>query len=147
MKKLLISALLLASCVSFAKAKPETTQKQGFRKPANVECPASYQDDNYEEKVETAIKATKTCYDAKALASACAMGTSMDVHIVRHADEKCSERFFKKLSKADKAMYDKLQKKCYEKYGKMEGTMYKSANAFCNLGVTELFDDLFTPAE
>ncbi len=146
-KSMILTILFMANSFVFAKTKSVTETKQGFRKPASVECPAQFGIEDYQEKVDKAISSSSSCYEAKAFAESCAMGSSIDLQIGHSAEKKCANDFLRKLSKVDKDIYQKLLKKCDEKYEKMQGTMYMSASAFCRLDVAALFSNLYTSAE
>lgn len=131
MKKIIVTiGLFLASFQAFA-----------------VDCPVQIGNENYLDKVGSAIKATKSCEEGAAVAEACALGASGDSQIALVAERKCGLDFWTKLSNADKQTYNGLQSKCDNKYKNMQGTMYISFNAFCRLQVARLYSELYTPAE
>ena len=112
-----------------------------------AECPVEMLTDGYLDNVEKAIASKTSCYEAVEIAESCAMGSSMDSAIAGTAEVKCTATFQKKLNRADARTYASLQKKCNDKYKDMQGTMYISAAAFCRLNVSQLYSNLYTPAE
>ncbi len=51
------------------------------------------------------------------------------------------------MSKKDEQTMVYLKNKCNEKYDSMDGSMYRSANAFCHLSIVELFVNLLSKEE
>ncbi len=111
-----------------------------------IECPVTELSD-YQVNVVALIGAAKTCREASNLAESCAMGSSMDVATAGAAMDVCEIDFGTKLKMSEKKTYSSLLRKCNSKYEKMQGTMYMSAAAFCRLDVSQLFSNLYTPAE
>ncbi len=110
------------------------------------ECPVTDLND-YQVNVVALISAAKTCREASDIAESCAMGSSMDVGTVGAAMTVCEVDFGKKLKPSEKKTYSSLLQKCNAKYAKMQGTMYVASAAFCRLSVSQLFSNLYTPAE
>ncbi len=110
------------------------------------ECPVTDLTD-YQTNVITLIEATKTCREAADLAENCAFGSSMDVGTTGAAMNVCEKDFGSKLKKSEQRTYSSLLNKCNSKYANMQGTMYMAAAAFCRLSVSQLYSNLYTPAE
>lgn len=108
-----------------------------------LECPITFGDENYSEKVSSLTLEAKSCWEASEIVSACSLGSSIDVFLVGSAIERC-ERDMTALSKADKASYSYLNQRCDDKYASMQGSMYRSANAFCRLSATKFFNNILT---
>jgi hypothetical protein len=98
-------------------------------------------------KVSKAIETAGDCYKAIEVTESCALGASGDVYTVGEAIKVCEKDFSAKLTKSNRAIYSSLNRQCGKKYEKEEGTMYRSAAAFCSLGVTRLFYQLNTPVQ
>jgi hypothetical protein len=141
MKKIMLLLVLASSC---ALAKEAPKAKQGIRKPASIECPVAFPSENYVDDVEKAINATTSCENAKEMAEACGMGSSIDRDITIVAERKCNLDFYSRLSKSEVSIFEGLQNKCNDKYKNSQGTMYISFTAFCRLNVAALFSSLYT---
>jgi len=109
-----------------------------------LDCPVQAVGPSYIDDVNRAIKTAKTCEDGAQIAEACAMVSSGDAAIAPTAERKCGLDFWKKLTAADKKIYDGLQAKCAAKYKGMDGTMWISASAFCRLNVARLYSELYS---
>lgn len=110
------------------------------------ECPVKFETDNYLEKVAELALNADNCYEASEIVNACALGASGDVYTVGAAINRC-ERDFPVMTPKDTETYLYLKNKCNEKYDGMDGTLYRSMNAFCHLSVTELFYSLLSREE
>ena len=111
------------------------------------DCPVKFGDEMFLDRVTSAIKATKTCVEAGALADACALGASGDAATAVTAERKCGLDFWNKLTPDEKKTYNALQAKCDAKYAGRDGTMYISFIAFCRLSVARLYSDLYVKPE
>jgi hypothetical protein len=111
---------------------------------ADVQCPAAGEDGALGKTVAM-IKAAKSCYDADQIATQCAWGSSADVEIAGAAGDICANAFRGKLTAVDKKAYLTLIHKCQIKYANIQGTMYISAEAFCEESVGKLLSDLYSP--
>lgn len=109
-------------------------------------CPVEFGTDNYLEQVAELAAKAENCYQASEVVGACALGASGDVYTVGSAITRC-ERDIPTMSKKDTETFNYLKTKCNEKYDSMEGTLYRSMNAFCHLSVTKLFVDLLSIEE
>jgi hypothetical protein len=109
---------------------------------ADQSCPVPGEDI---EEVTKQILRKKTCAAAVKLAEACAVGSSRDVGFAGAAAGICERDFAKK--KEDAAIYKQLGARCTAKFESSDGTMYRSAEAFCRLRVAQLLSDLNQPAD
>ena len=113
------------------------------------DCPVTDFDEKYMTNVIDAVEKATSCYEAADIAESCAMGSSMDVAITQPAIKICAADFSTELGKNanDLNAYNKLQDRCEQKYRNMQGTMYRSAAAFCTLDINRLYSLLYTVAE
>lgn len=109
-------------------------------------CPVEFGNDNYLEKVAELATNAGSCWEASEVVEACALGASGDVFTVGAAIGRC-EKDIPAMSRKDKKNYSYLKEKCNAKYDKMDGTMYRSMNAFCHLSVAKLYVDLLSTEE
>lgn len=109
-------------------------------------CPVEFGKDDFLEKVATLATEANSCWEASEIVSACAISASGDVYTVGAAIARCNKDI-PAMSKKDQETYSYLKNKCNEKYDSMEGTMYRSMNAFCHLSVSKLFVDLLSREE
>ncbi|MBC7538955.1 MAG: hypothetical protein H7281_09045 [Bacteriovorax sp.] len=109
-------------------------------------CPIEFGTEDYLGKVADIATNATSCYEASEVVSACALGASGDVYTVSAAIERCSKDI-PEMSTKDTETYNYLGSKCNGKYDSMEGSMYRSMNAFCHLSVTKLFVDLLSKEE
>jgi len=128
MKKVLIMMVILVSMNSYG-----------------GECPIAFGNDDYMDKVLTAIESKKSCTEENEITEACAMGSSMDVQFVNSALKQCTKRVNRSAT-VKKAVYD-ASNLCTKKYARSSGTLAMSARAFCQLEVTMLYDNLLAPPE
>ena len=87
----------------------------------------------------------KSCVDAKDLAERCALGASGDVVTAGAATTICQKDFAKKP--ADHKLFATLSARCNTKFAHEDGTMYRSAAAFCVLEVAALLSGLNLPVD
>lgn len=138
----LASLIALAACTSNGRPLDSTGAGRGKVDGASS-CPiADYDAD----KISEAIDGAGSCYTAAGIAEACAFGSSLDVSFVASATAIC-ERGFAAMTAAHKAAYETLLGKCGAKYENESGTLYRSMNAYCNLEVTHLFNQLYPEPE
>ncbi len=110
------------------------------------ECPVVMRDDRYLDYVIHNIEAANSCWEAKNIAESCALGAGGDVGVVAVAMDVC-ERHMPKLSARELEMKNSMHERCNKKFEDMDGSMYRSATAFCHLSVQEMFVNLYSPAE
>lgn len=107
-------------------------------------CPLPHGPD-FLDRAQKEIRARKTCYQAATYANLCALGSSGDSVIASAAIDVCKQSFAKKPS--DSQLFDQLRQRCTAKFGKEQGTLYVSMNAFCALRAAQLLDDLNQPID
>jgi hypothetical protein len=133
---LLVSALAVvwaaAAWAGPKPAKPDTKSETKVEK----ECPHAY---GAFDKITADMDKAPSCREAMELASACAMGGSSDVQLGAAVQERCERDFLARLNKAQRRAYEADHKRCERKYRRTEGTMYRSAEAFCHAEVAEKF--------
>ena len=106
-----------------------------FASPASAEdCPTS----GYEE-IEKLLADAPSCDKSMKLFEACEYSASGDVGLGEIVIKKCEGDFLGKLSKSERASYDRKIKACWHKYAKEGGTMYRSFEAFCAAGVAQTY--------
>jgi hypothetical protein len=80
------------------------------------------------------INQTKICFQAVYMARNCAWGSSADVGITSAASNICMSEFKKNQPSAESlSVLKNMQSLCSQKYEKLQGTLYVSANAHCYL--------------
>ena len=84
--------------------------------------------------LEDVMAQAPSCAAAYKMFEDCALGGSGDVSLGEAVQEKCEGSFLSKLDAAKKTAYNKQLTACDRKYAKREGTMYRSATAFCRAG-------------
>ncbi len=95
---------------------------------AQIKCPSS------QPEVVKAIDSQKTCYEASQIATSCAYGSTLDLGIIEAASRVCTQNI-ESWPLFHKWIQTNLKKSCLNKYKKESGTMYRSAEAFCQLEV------------
>lgn len=86
------------------------------------------------ELIEKEILSQTTCYQAKAVAENCGLGSSGDVSTAGYAYTICEKELAKaKPSKSNQRLLNTMITTCDKTYENQEGTMYMSFNAFCKL--------------
>lgn len=113
---------------------------------STMECPVAL-GENYFEQVTDLIQKAEGCYFSAELARVCGLGSSIDVEIAGQARAKCEMNFVDRLKKRELADYRRHLEQCFKKYSKEQGTLYLSAQAFCELLVAESFEELYTPVD
>lgn len=125
MKHLFLASLFLLAAPAFAE---------------EIACPSDG------EQLVKNIQSQTSCYEATKLARACAWGSSFDVQVAGSAVEVCAKDY-KKISRADQKILTYMNDKCAKKYEKMQGTMYISMAAFCQLQASEYWAEIYSPVE
>jgi hypothetical protein len=140
----LASLLALAAAACDGTGRPISTTGNGHGKAdGDSSCPiADYDAD----KISAAIDGAGSCYTAAGIAESCAFGSSLDVSFVSSATAIC-QRGFGSMTAADTKTYETMLGKCAAKYENVDGTLYRSMNAYCDLEVTKLFNTLFPEPE
>jgi hypothetical protein len=133
MKKLLIAAVMIVGSLSFA-----------------AECVNEKGEDIYNQPdaFQALIEKADSCYSAKSLAEACAYGSSLDIQTAGAAYGVCATELAKENpSKKLTGLLSNMNQMCDKKYEKVDGTMYRSMNAFCRLSAVEWILGIASPAE
>ena len=138
MKCLLIAATLIITTSAFAGTKPNP--KHG-RKVAQEEIQCA---DSINGIVEQ-VKGAPGCYDAMAVAKACATyGSSADGQIITAAQVVC-EKDFKKITKDDALLKAKMARRCEKICNAIkDGTMCMSFISGCKLTVTNFWAQFYS---
>jgi hypothetical protein len=84
--------------------------------------------------LEDVLGQAPSCVAAYKMFEDCALGGSGDVSLGQAVQEKCEGGFLSKLDAGKKRAYNKQIDACDRKYAKQQGTMYRSAAAFCRAG-------------
>jgi len=88
---------------------------------------------------EEAIRKAPSCRQAYDIMEACAYGATGDTGLGDALRERCEPEFLPKLSKMQRRLYDRTQKRCDEKHARLSGTMYRSMAAFCRARSTAVY--------
>jgi hypothetical protein len=84
------------------------------------------------------IKNAKSCNEATEIANACAWGSSLDVSTAGAAFNVCAKELIKQSpNKKVSELLVTMRNTCTAKYAKLQGTMYRSMNAYCHLSALE----------
>lgn len=89
--------------------------------------------------IQAAVADAQNCRAAGAVARACALGAGGDVALAGSVSQICEKDFFAALGRRDRAAYARQRAACRAKYRNFTGSMYRSAEAFCQAGVAERF--------
>jgi hypothetical protein len=127
---LAISALLLLAPVALAAPKPSTPK----------ECPVT---EHSLDAIEAAIEKTPSCEQSMDIFQACAYVASGDVPLARAVIGKCEDDFLGKLNTGQKRAYEQEIKRCWRKYRREGGTMYRSFEAMCAAAVAQAYSRRF----
>jgi hypothetical protein len=127
---LAISALLLLACVALAAPKPSTPK----------ECPVT---EHSLDAIEAAIAKAASCEQSMDIFQACAYVASGDVPLARAVIGKCEGDFLGKLNTGQKRAYEQEIKRCWRKYRREGGTIYRSFEAMCAAGVAQAYSRRF----
>jgi len=135
--KLLVSlALIFSAPVPHAWAGPKTEKPE-------PQCPHALSE--FDKIGESADKAPR-CSAALALFGACSVGASSDVRLGGAVLARCERDFLKLLNKAQTRSYRAEQARCERKYSRREGSMYRSAEAFCLAEIAAKYAKRFAKA-
>jgi hypothetical protein len=96
-----------------------------------MDCPVETRVEGTLDAKEEAIRKAPTCKAAYVIMEACAYTASGDTGLGEAVRERCEPEFIRKLSRAQRRVYDQEQKRCTHKYANKSGTMYVSFSAFC----------------
>lgn len=100
-----------------------------------TECPSDAVE------IDQMISKAGSCYEASKIASDCAWGSSIDISFVATASEICLKKY-DQWSTKHKLILAALSEDCNKKYEDQAGSLYRSMNAFCILGATEMLSQL-----
>jgi hypothetical protein len=123
---LVISTLLLLASVALAAPKPSTPK----------ECPVT---EHSLDTIEAAIAKAASCEESMDTFQACAYVASGDVPLGQAVIGKCEGDFLNKLNTGQKRTYEQKIKRCWRKYRREGGTMYRSFEAMCAAGVAQAY--------
>jgi hypothetical protein len=144
MRELAFASLIALTAACTTSASPDgPAGTRGGKADGETSCPVDASD---ADAILDAIDNAGSCYVASGIAETCAWGSSLDVQFVSSATALC-ERGFDAMTTAAKAQYEQLLGECAAKYKDIDGTLYRSMNAYCDLEVTKLFDDLYPEPE
>ena len=96
--------------------------------------------------VELAIEKAASCEKAMETFRACAYAASGDVQLGAAVIRRCEADFVNKLSRRQKRTYHQELKRCWLKYGRQPGTIYRSLEAMCAAGVAQAYSRTFQKA-
>ena len=123
----MLARLLLAIALTFSPLAPNAWAGPKAEKPEK-QCPHALGEFD---EISRSLDKTPTCSAALELFSACSVGAYSDVRIGGTVLERCERDFLTRLNKAQKRYYQAEHKRCERKYSRREGSMYRSAEAFC----------------
>ena len=70
---------------------------------------------------------------------ACQMGSAADVQFGEIVEKKCEAAFLSRLGRARKRIYEDQLGRCNTKFADKQGTMWRSATAFCRAGISQRY--------
>jgi hypothetical protein len=127
---LAFAALLLL--VSIAPGAPKPSEPK--------ECPVTGRG---LEAIETALQKAASCEESMDSFQACAYEASGDVALGQAVISRCEGDFLNKLNASQKWAYEQKLKRCWRKYRREPGTMYRSFEAMCAAGVARAYSRRF----
>jgi hypothetical protein len=87
--------------------------------------------------IEESIRNAHDCTEAQQQAKSCAWGATIDTQTTGVATEICEKELFSyKPPEKTLAALQTMREACQETYSNLDGTMYISAEAFCDLDAT-----------
>lgn len=92
--------------------------------------------------IQAAVNDAPNCRTAGAVARACALGAGGDVALAKLVSQICEKDFIVVLDHRGRVAYERQRAACLEKYRNLTGSMYRSAEAFCQAGVAGRFSDV-----
>jgi hypothetical protein len=125
-----LSTFLLLGSIALAAPKPS----------APKECPVT---EHSLDAIEAAIAKAVSCEQSMDIFQACADVASGDVPLARAVIGKCEGDFLNKLNASQKRAYEQESKRCWRKYRREMGTMYRSFEAMCAAGVAQAYSRRF----
>jgi hypothetical protein len=130
---LALSALLLLASIAPSAPKPSTPK----------ECPVT---EHSLDAIEAAIAKAASCEASMDIFQACAYVASGDVPLGEAAIAKCEADFLNKLNANQKRAYEQKIKRCWQKYRRESGTMYRSFEAMCAAAMAQAYSRRFLKA-
>jgi hypothetical protein len=127
---LAISAFVLLASIALAAPKASTPK----------ECPVT---EHSLDAIEAAIAKAASCEQSMDIFEACAYVASGDVALGQAAIGKCEGDFLGKLNASQKRAYEEKIKRCWRKYRREGGTMYRSFEAMCAAAVAQAYSRRF----
>jgi len=92
--------------------------------------------------IEAAIEQA-SCRESMNIFQACAYVASGDVPLGQAVIRKCEGDFLNKLNARQKRAYENEIKRCWRKYRRESGTMYRSFEAMCAAAVAQVYSRRF----
>jgi hypothetical protein len=92
------------------------------------ECPVT---EGGSEAIEAALRTAESCVKAREVFAACAYVASGDVAFGEAVIARCEQDFLPRLGARQRKAYDRAIKRCWNKYARESGTMYRSFEAMC----------------
>ena len=130
---LAFSAFLLVVCVALGAPKPSEPK----------ECAVTERD---LEAIEAALQKAASCEELIVTFQACAYGASGDVRLGQAVISKCEGDFLNTLNARQKRAYEQKLQRCWRKYRRESGTMYRSFEAMCAATVAHAYSRRFLRA-
>jgi hypothetical protein len=116
----------------------------GAPKPSEPkECPVTEHD---LEAIEAAIQKAASWEESMDTFQACAYVASGDVPLGQAVISKCEGDFLNKLNASQKRAYEQELRRCWRKYRRESGTMYRSFEAMCAAAVAQAYSRRFLRA-
>jgi len=100
------------------------------------ECPVT---EHSLDAIEAAIDQGVSCQQSMGIFQACAYVASGDVPLGEAVIRKCEGDFLNKLTSPQKRAYERQIKRCWRKYAREAGTMYRSFEAMCAAAVAQAY--------
>ena len=139
---LMFAKLLLAVALILSPLPPDAWAGPKAEKPEK-QCPHALSEFD---KISQNLDKAPTCSAALELFSACSVGAYSDVRLGGTVLKRCERDFLTRLSKAQQRDYQAEQKRCERRYSRREGSMYRSAEAFCLAEVASKYAERFAKA-
>jgi hypothetical protein len=108
---------------------PRTPRRNRKPRRSRRKCPVEHTIETIEDAIGKAA--------ALEIFQACSYTASGDVPLGEAVIKRCEGDFAPKLSAAQRKSYDAEIKRCWQKYRRESGTMYRSFEAFCAAGVAQ----------
>jgi hypothetical protein len=139
-----MAAMLTRVSLAVSAILPLTFIVLGAPKPSEPkECPVT---EHSLEAIELAIAKSASCKESLDIFEACAYGASGDVPLGQAVISKCENDFLDKLNARQKRAYKRKVDRCWRKYRREAGTMYRSFEAMCAADVAQAYSRRFPGA-